>query len=56
MKRITGIVFFIILFTGWLSSDQMAITLDDLPFAYSPGLSEQERFSYFCRILDILDQ
>lgn len=56
MKRITGIVFFIILFTGWLTSKQMAITLDDLPFAYSPGLSEQARFSYFYRILDILDQ
>ena len=55
MKRITGVLLLVVLYTSWLTSKQMAITLDDLPFAYSRGLSEQERFDYFYRILDILD-
>ncbi|MBN1620341.1 polysaccharide deacetylase family protein, partial [candidate division WOR-3 bacterium] len=51
----TALLFSLIPAVSALSKKRVAITIDDLPFTYTRGLSRDQKQDYFLRILDTLD-
>ncbi|MBN1150064.1 polysaccharide deacetylase family protein [candidate division WOR-3 bacterium] len=56
MKKIPLFLFFVVVFSQPAPAQKrVALTIDDLPFTYTRGLTREQKHDYFIRILDTLD-